>query len=365
MSEYNKIYETARKCYRNTDDVECKKDEQCGWYKGYIEKFCYPKILNQNNELTQFSTTNEYAHYKDLVKNDEERDKILVEGRIEEIIRLIENKIRSHRLINNFLHYLTMYEGVNLLDNKTLQGTILLLLLSSINNTLKENKIEITADKLVPIIIDFINNIRIKYTLWLKMILDQHREILKKTYTYNNLSTIDQYFTNDYIDAIFNKDKKENLTFNKLREDIGDYIYDVLYERTLGQKSYLTQGAVGTIQCGLRLCTSVDLKQIIKSKLFPLFGLESDSEFLQYIYDTIKPRFVNDDSKEGQLYEAEYNQFINELNNKIKNVGLNVHNGGNCRVVARQYLKNKKDYITLRSYITIEDNSQYRITNNR
>lgn len=351
LEEYRKIYDKAHKCYRNKTEIECNTESnQCSWYPGYYDKFCYPVSLNKNAELTTGTgimgtgNSNQLNMYKQLVAQDEEQEKI-ISDKINQTLESMGKRIEKHRLANNFLHYLTTYEKINLLDNKTMQGTVLLLLISSVNNILKENGLsELTIDTMAPKLIVIIKHIREIYERWKTLILMEHQEVLEKTYTLSNsksLSQIDGYVTDNHIDVIFSRATIGPLTFNELRKEIGEYLYNILYQRTLGQESYIKQILIGTIGCGLRACTSVDLKQITISKLLPLFGLETDEEFLQYIYDLIKPRY----SDGSELYENQYNQFIKDLNNKIKNINPGNMRGGNS--YKDQYLDNKSMYMRL------------------
>ncbi len=354
-AEYKKLYDNAHKCYRNKSEIECKTDANlCNWYPGYYDKFCYPESLNKNGELTTgtgiMGTSNsiQLNMYNELVAKDVEHEKE-INSKIDEIIKSIEKRIEGHRLINNFLYYLTTYEKINLLDNNTMYGTILMLLVSSVNNILKENGMaEITVNILAPKLITIIKNIREIYERWKFGILIEHREVLEKTYTLNNssfLAQIDEYFTNVHMDGIFGVIGSSSSTFNGLRKNIGEYLYDILYERTLGQESYAKQILVGTIKCGLRVCTNIDLKQVAISKLLPLFGLETDEEFLQYIHDLIKPRYSDGNNLNSKLYDNEYMQLIENLNNKIKS---QLQHGGKLNHFKNQYNKNKNLYIMLK-----------------
>jgi hypothetical protein len=316
MNEFEKLYDNAQKCYRHQNDTECKKDPLCGWYPGMKETFCYPQSLNQGDALTSFGLlgqgTTEYKQYKTLVEQDKK-----IDADINSVVDSFIERIENHRLINNFLYYLSTYEAIKVVDYRTLSGTILLSLISFLNNIIKENKIELTIDQLVRIIIKFIEPVRKKYNVWKHEIKSYYKQELEKIYTRknNDMNSLTHYFTDEKLNSIFDKDASETISYNQLKLNIGKYLYDTLYDRTLGQESYLKQFLFGTVNCSFRMCTNFDIEKFITVKLLPLFGLETDEEFMQYMNDLIKPRFSSHD---GKLYLYEYNKFLGELDKKIK-----------------------------------------------
>src|SRR6185503_4032737 len=160
-SDYKQKYVEAPKCYRYKNVKECKNAEKCDWFAGYTDAYCYPKELNKEAKLTSgMMASSELTEYRKLVDIDEKNDK-LINDKITETTNSIIKKIEDNRRIHNFLYYLTTYEKINLLNNDTTSGSILLFLVSMVNNILKENGLtEMKVETLAPAVIDFIKKVR-------------------------------------------------------------------------------------------------------------------------------------------------------------------------------------------------------------